>query len=133
MENEETISEAETVSETDTNLQSQKSKTSRLAITSMVFAIFGPFLFGPMFILMFYGLSFYDLIIQGPYITTFLSCILAWILGLVLGIKSLGQIDNSQGQLVGRAYAIAGIAISLAWILSILGGLFFPVLYYVNS
>ena len=133
MENEETISEAETVSETDTNLQSQKSKTSRLAITSMVFAILGPFLFGPMFILMFYGLSFYDLIIQGPYITTFLSCILAWILGLVLGIKSLGQIDNSQGQLVGRAYAIAGIAISLAWILSILGGLFFPVLYYVNS
>lgn len=123
----------ETISETDTNLQSQKSKTSRLAITSMVFAILGPFLFGPMFILMFYGLSFYDLIIQGPYITTFLSCILAWILGLVLGIKSLGQIDNSQGQLVGRAYAIAGIAISLAWILSILGGLFFPVLYYVNS
>ena len=133
MESKETISEAETVNETDTNLQSQKPKTSRLAITSMVFAIFGPFLFGPMFILMFYGLSFYDLIIQGPYITTFLSCILAWILGLVLGIKSLGQIDNSQGLLVGRAYAIAGIAISLAWILSILGGLFFPVLYYVNS
>lgn len=133
MESEETISEAETVSETDSNLQSQKPKTSRLAITSMVFAILGPFLFGPMFILMFYGLSFYDLIIQGPYITTFLSCILAWILGLVLGIKSLGQIDNSQGQLLGRAYAISGIAISLAWILSILGGLFFPVLYYVNS
>ena len=133
MESKETISEAEAVSETDTNLQSQKPKTSRLAITSMVFAILGPFLFGPMFILMFYGLSFYDLIIQSPYITTFFSCILAWILGLVLGIKSLGQIDNSQGQLVGRAYAIAGIAISLAWILSILGSLFFPVLYYVNS
>lgn len=123
----------EVISETDSNSQSQKLKTSRLAITSMVFAILGPFLFAPMLILLFYGLSFYDLITQSPYITTFFSCILAWILGLVLGIKSLGQIDNSQGQLVGRAYAIAGIAISLAWILSILGGLFFPVLYYVNS
>ncbi len=127
MENEEVISE------TGSNSQSQKLKTSRLAITSMVFAILGPFLFGPMLILLFYGLSFYDLITQSPYIMTLFSCILAWILGLVLGMKSLGQIDNSQGQLVGRAYAIAGIAISLAWILSILGGLFFPALYYVNS
>lgn len=127
MENEEVISE------TDSNSQSQKLKTSRLAITSMVFAILGPFLFGPMLILLFYGLSFYDLITQSPYIMTLFSCILAWILGLILGIKSLGQIDNSQGLLVGRAYAIAGIAISLAWILSILGGLFFPALYYVNS
>lgn len=127
MENEEFISE------TDSNSQSQKLKTSRLAITSMVFAILGPFLFGPMLILLFYGLSFYDLITQSPYIMTLFSCILAWILGLILGIKSLGQIDNSQGLLVGRAYAIAGIAISLAWILSILGGLFFPALYYVNS
>ena len=127
MENEEVISE------TDSNSQSQKLKTSRLAITSMVFAILGPFLFAPMLILLFYGLSFYDLITQSPYIMTLFSCILAWILGLVLGIKSLGQIDNSQGLLVGRAYAIAGIAISLAWILSILGGLFFPALYYVNS
>ena len=127
MENEEVISE------TDGNSQSQKLKTSRLAITSMVFAILGPFLFAPMLILLLYGLSFYDLITQSPYIMTLFSCILAWILGLILGIKSLGQIDNSQGQLVGRAYAIAGIAISLAWILSILGGLFFPALYYVNS
>jgi hypothetical protein len=127
MENEEVISE------TDSNSQSQKLKTSRLAITSMVFAILGPFLFGPMLILLFYGLSFYDLITQSPYRMTLFSCILAWILGLILGIKSLGQIDNSQGLLVGRAYAIAGIAISLAWILSILGGLFFPALYYVNS
>jgi len=123
----------EVISETDSNSQSQKLKTSRLAITSMVFAILGPFLFGPMLILLFYGLSFYDLITQSPYIMTLFSCILAWILGLILGIKSLGQIDNSQGLLVGRAYAIAGIAISLAWILSILGGLFFPALYYVNS
>jgi hypothetical protein len=127
MENEEVISE------TDSNSQSQKLKTSRLAITSMVFAILGPFLFGPMLILLFYGLSFYDLITQSPYRMTLFSCILAWILGLILGIKSLGQIDNSQGLLVGRVYAIAGIAISLAWILSILGGLFFPALYYVNS
>ena len=127
MENEEVISG------TDSNSQSQKLKTSRLAITSMVFAILGPFLFAPMLILLFYGLSFYDLITQSPYIMTLFSCILAWILGLVLGIKSLGQIDNSQGLLVGRAYAIAGIAISLAWILSILGGLFSPALYYVNS
>lgn len=123
----------EVISETDSNSQSQKLKTSRLAITSMVFAILGPFLFAPMLILLFYGLSFYDLITQSPCIMTLFSCILAWILGLVLGIKSLGQIDNSQGLLVGRAYAIAGIAISLAWILSILGGLFFPALYYVNS
>jgi len=122
----------EVISEAGSNSQSQKLKASRLAITSMVFAILGPFLFAPMLILLFYGLSFYDLITQSPYIMTLFSCILAWILGLILGIKSLGQIDNSQGLLVGRAYAIAGIAISLAWILSILGGLFFPALYYVN-
>ena len=127
MENEEVISE------TGSNSQSQKLKTSRLAITSMAFAIFGPFLFGPMLILLFYGLSFRNLLIQSPYRMTSLSCVVAGILGLVLGIKSLGQIDNSQGLLAGRGYAIAGIAISISWILLILAVLLLPALYYVNS
>ena len=131
MESEETLSEVETVSETD--ISSHTQKTARLAIWSVAFGILGLFFLGPVLILLFYGLSFHNLIIQSPYRMTSFSCVVAGILGLVLGIKSLGQIDNSQGYLAGRGYAIAGIIISIFWIFLILGVLFLPALYYVNS
>ncbi len=133
MESEETMSEVETVSETDANSQSQTPKTARLAIWSIVFGILAPFFCAPMLILLFYGLSFRNLLIQSPYRTTSFSCVVAGILGLVLGLKSLEQINDSQGLLAGREYAIAGIAISISWILLILAVLFLPALYYVNS
>lgn len=121
----------ETINEIDTNFLSQKPKTSRLAVWSMVFAILGPFCFGLMWMVSF--LSFRELIKVCPYSMTFFSCVVAWILGLILGIKSLGQIENSHGQLAGKEYAIMGIAISMAWALFLFGGLFLPLLFYVNS
>ena len=64
---------------------------------------------------------------------TLFSCGLAWILGLALGIKSLKQIDISGGQLIGKEYAMAGIAISAFWMVLILAGLLLPIIYYINS
>jgi hypothetical protein len=125
MENEETITE------TDADSQSQKPKTSRLAIMSMVFGILGPFFFGAMWIVSF--LSFHDLIIASPYITTLFSCGVTWILGLALGMKSLERIKNSEGQLVGRGYAVVGISASAVWMILVLAALILPALYYVNS
>jgi len=58
---------------------------------------------------------------------------LSWILGLVLGVKSLQQIANSEGRLVGKEYAVVGITVSVVWMFSIFIGLLLPALYYVNS
>jgi len=125
------MEEEEIVTEPDTDSQSQKPKISRLALTSMVFGILGPLVFGVMWIVSFLPLR--DLITASPYITIFFACGAAWISGLVLGIKSLGRIENSKGRLAGRGYAIAGIVVSAAWAFLILGALFLPVIYYVNS
>jgi hypothetical protein len=54
-------------------------------------------------------------------------------LGFILGMKSLEQIDNSEGQLLGREYAIAGVAISVVWIVLVLLGLLLPALFSINS
>jgi len=123
----------ENASEICIDALSQKREISRLAIMSMVFGILGPFCFGPILILSFYGLSFYDLIMVSPAVTTFFCCGPAWILGLVLGIKSLRQIESSEGRLAGKGYALAGIAISAAWMVFILAGLLLPPLFCVNS
>jgi len=128
---EEKMGKEEGISEKDTDLQAQETRTSLLAIMSVVFGISGPFLLGAMWIVSF--LSFHNLIISGPYTITLFSCGLAWILGLVLGTKSLTQIENSQGQLVGKVYAIVGISVSAVWMLLILAGLLLPALYYINS
>lgn len=127
MENEETISEIHT------EASGRQPKTSKLAIMSMVFGMLGPLSFAPILMLSLYGLSFYDLVVVSPPLTTFFACGVAWILGLALGMKSLRQIEDSRGQLAGTSYAIAGITISAAWMLSIVAGLLLPALFYVNS
>jgi hypothetical protein len=125
------VAKEEAVSEIDTDSQSQKPRISRLAITSLAFGVLGPFCFGAMWIVSL--LSFHDLVVASPYIMTPFACGVAWILGIVLGMKSLEQIEKSEGQLVGKWYAMAGIFISGVWMVLILAGFLLPALYYVNS
>ena len=116
------------ISEIEGALYGVRAKTSGLAIMSLVFGVLGPFFAGTMWIL-----SCNDFLTANPYIIAFFSCGLAWILGFVLGIKSLKQIAGSEGQLVGREYAIAGIAISAVWMLIVFMVVFLPMIYCVNS
>ena len=129
MENEGTISETKIVSETALDLQDQKAKTSKLAVLSMVFGILGPFSSGTLWIVS----SSDFLSIGAHHLIILFSCSLAWILGLALGVKSLQQIENSQGQLTGREYAIVGISVSVVWMVLILAGLLMPAFFSVNS
>lgn len=129
MENEGTISETEVASEIGIDSQAQKERVSKLAVASVVFGILGPFSAGALWIV-----SFSDfLTIGNPNIITFFSSSLAWILGLVLGVKSLEQIENSQGQLTGREYALVGVSISAVWMVLILAALLMPAFFSVNS
>lgn len=125
MENEETIGEIWS------DILSQKTKTSKLAVTSMVLGILAPFCFGAMWIVSF--LPSHELITASRYIMAAFSYAVAWILGLILGMKSLEQIKNSEEQLVGRAYAIVGIFISALWMVLMVARFLLPALYYVNS
>ena len=97
----------------------------------MVFGILAPFCFGAMWIISF--LPSHELITASRYIMAVFSYIVAWILGLVLGMKSLEQIKNSGEQLIGRAYAAVGISISAAWMVLMVARFLLPALYYVNS
>ena len=115
----------------DTIAESKKAKTSKLAITSMVFGMLGPFCFVIMWIVS--VLSFHDLIASSRYTIAAFSYGVAWVLGLVFGMKSLEQIGNSEEQLVGRKYAIIGISISVLWMVLMVARFLLPGLYYVNS
>jgi len=121
----------EIMSETALSSQSQKPKLSRLAIVSVVFGVAGPCFFGIMWIVSF--LSFHDLIMASPPMTSLFCCVVAWIVGLVSGVKSFRQIKDSGGQLAGREYAVAGISVSVLWMVLVLAGLVLPALHYVNS
>ena len=57
----------------------------------------------------------------------------AWILGLILGMKSLEQISNSEEELAGRAFAVVGISISAVWMIVLIARFLLPALFYVNS
>lgn len=129
MENEGTISETEVASEIGIDSQAQKERVSKLAVASVVFGILGPFSAGALWIVSFSNF----LTIGNPNIITFFSSSLAWILGLVLGVKSLEQIENSQGQLTGREYALVGVSISAVWMVLILAALLMPAFFSVNS
>lgn len=129
MENEAALNEMQLVDETGIDSQPQEVKVSKLAVASMVFAILGPFSTGALWIV-----SLSDFLSVGdPTIITLFSCSLAWILGLVLGIKSLEQIESSQGQLLGREYALVGIIVSAIWMILILAALLLPASFSVNS
>ncbi len=125
MENEETIGEIWS------DILSQKTKTSKLAVTSMVLGILAPFCFGAMWIVSL--LPSHDLITASRYIMAAFSYTVAWTLSLILGIKSLEQIQNSEERLVGRVYAIIGISISAVWMVLMVARFLLPALYYVNS
>lgn len=119
----------EIINEIDINSQSTKPVISRLAIISAMFGILGPFFTGAMWIVTCNNFSTLgSLLVIAPF-----SCGLTWILGIVLGIKVLKQIESSQGQLVGREYAIVGIFTSALWMLLIFMVLFLPMIYCVNS
>ncbi|MHC4546591.1 MAG: hypothetical protein ACYSYL_19100, partial [Planctomycetota bacterium] len=97
----------ETINDVFSDILNHNTKTSRLAVTSMVFGLLAPVCFGAVgiFPLLSSQLSSHDLITAGRYIMFAFSCSAAWILGLILGMKSLEQIKNSEQHLVGRAYA----------------------------
>ena len=84
---------------------SQPTKTSGMAITSMILGISGFSMFGV------FGIT--------------------WIIGLVFGIIALNRVGKSSGQLKGKGFAITGIATSaagLALLLTVIG-----ILLFVNS
>jgi hypothetical protein len=104
-------------------------KVCRLAVGSLVFGALGPLSAGAMWIA---SLSDF-LTVPRPFIVGLFSCSVAWILGFILGIKSLERIEHSEGQLRGSEYAVGGIGISAVWMVLILAGLLLPALFYVNS
>lgn len=129
MENEGIIDETEIIRETGIGSQSQQAKISKLAVASMVFGILGPLSAGALWIV-----SFSDFLSMGAHhLITLFSCSLAWILGLALGIKSLEQIENSEGLLLGKEYAMVGIFVSAVWMALVLVGLLMPAVFSVNS
>jgi hypothetical protein len=123
MENEETLSEI------CFDSFHQMPKTSKLAVISLAFGILGPLSAGVVWVA-----SFNDfLTIANPVIIAIFSCAPAWILGLLIGTKSLEQIENSGGQLIGREYATVGVATSAVWMGVILVCLLLPAIFCVNS
>jgi hypothetical protein len=104
------------MSETDTNAQTQKPKTSKLAVTSLVFGLLGPIVYFALTTEWFYELSLKEpLGVLGT--ISGLLCFFAGLMGILCAIASSGQIKNSQGHLVGRWYANMGFVISLLWTL----------------
>ena len=114
--------------ETDAVVQS-KPKTSKMAIFSVVFGILGPLSAGTVFLI---SLSNF-MNIAFPFIMSPLSYSVAWILGLAFGVKSLEQIEKSEGQLLGKEYAIIGIVTSAVWMFLILVCFLMPAIFSVNS
>ncbi|MHC4061386.1 MAG: DUF4190 domain-containing protein [Planctomycetota bacterium] len=126
MENQETINLNEIYT---ADVLRREPKTSKLAVGSLAFGMLGPLSAGMMWIV-----SFSDfLTVRSPLTVGLFSCGAAWIIGLILGIKSLDQIEHSQGQLLGKEYAVGGIVISAVWMVLILAALLLPALFYVNS
>ena len=118
----------EIIIETDAIVQS-KPKISKMAIFSVVFGIFGPLSAGTVFLV---SLSnFMD--IAFPFVMSPLSYSVAWILGLAFGAKSLKQIEKSEGQLLGKEYAIIGIVTSAVWMFLIFVCFLLPTIFSVNS
>ena len=129
----------ESINNVFSDILNHNTKTSKLAVTSMVFGLLAPVCFGVVWIVSILSsylsshLSSHDLITTGRYIMIAFSYSAAWILGLVLGLKSLEKIRNSEQHLVGRAYAFVGISISAVWMVVLIARFLLPALFYVNS
>jgi hypothetical protein len=114
------------------SIEDYRPKTSGLAVMSFLLGLTGILNFGPILILLFYGLSLYDILgVNFRMTITFSSCV--WILGLALGKKSLTQITKSQEHLAGRGYAATGAAISGLCLVLFLIALFYPAIRFINS
>jgi TctA family transporter len=119
------------ISDISCDILNQKVKTSKMAVTSMVFGILAPCCFFTAWVVSFF--SSHGIITVGRYIMTAFSWSVAWILGLVLGMISLEQIRNSEQHLIGRAYALVGISISALWIALLVVRILLPALFYTVS
>ncbi len=125
----------EAINDIFSNILNHNTKTSRLAVTSMVFGLLAPVCFGAVWIVSLLSsyLSSHDLITTGRYMMIAFSYSFAWILGLILGLKSLEKIRNSEQHLVGKMYAFVGISISAVWMVLLIARFLLPALFYVNS
>jgi len=129
----------ESINDIFSDILNHEIHTSKLAVMSMIFGLLAPVCFGAVWIvslLLFYlssCSSSHDLIKAGQYIMIAFSYSVAWILGLVLGLKSLENIRNSEQHLVGKAYAFVGISISAVWMVVLIARFLLPALFYVNS
>ena len=125
----------ETINNTFSDIINQNIKTSKLAVMSMIFGLLAPIFFVIVWIgtLLSSYLSYDGLITAGRYIMISFSYSAAWILGLVLGLKSLEKIRNSEQHLVGKTYAFVGISISVVWMVLLIARFLLPALFYVNS
>jgi hypothetical protein len=121
----------ENINEIFSNILRQKTKTSKLAVTSMVFGILAPLCFSVMWVVSLF--PSHDLLAAGRYIMAVFSYSIAWILGLILGIKSLEKIRNSEEKIVGKVYAAVGISISTVWMVLMVARFLMPALFSVNS
>lgn len=121
----------ETISDLLSDILCQKAKTSRLAVMSMVFGLLAPVCFAAAWLVSF--LPSHDWITASSYIMSAFSYSVAWILGLILGLKSLEQISSSEELLVGRVYAVVAIAVSAVWMIVMVARFLLPALFYVNS
>ena len=107
-------------------------KTSRQAVMSFLLSLAGILSFGPILILLFYGLSLYDILGVNFHITIAFSCCV-WISGLTLSKKSLSQISKYEEHLTGTEYAAAGSIISGACLVLVFIALLHPAIYFINS
>ncbi len=125
----------ETINDVISDIINNKIKTSKLAVMSMVFGLLAPVCFGAVWITSLFSsyLSYDGLITMGRYILISFSYSAAWILGLMLGLKSLEKIRKSEQRLVGKAYAFIGISISAVWMVLLIARFLLPALFYVNS
>jgi hypothetical protein len=121
----------ENINEIWSDILRQKTKTSKLAVASMIFGILAPFCFSVMWIVSL--LPSHNLITAGRYVMAAFSYSVAWILSLILGIKSLEKINHSEERIRGRVYAAVGISISAVWMVFMVARFLMPALFSVNS
>ena len=103
---------------------SKPSRTSGMALASIILGISGITMFALMGIAWIIGLIFGILALHISGITMFGLMGIAWIISLVFGILSLNKINKSGGQIKGKGFAITGIVTSssgLAVLLVIIG------------
>lgn len=105
----------------------QEAKTSRLSVNSMVLGILAPCCFFTVWIVSFF--SSHGIITVGRYIIIAFSCSVVWFLGLVLGMKSIERILNSEQHLIERPYAVVGISISTLWMALLVVRFLLPALF----